>query len=335
MKLSLRSLRSTFPFALAVTGLASAAVTRDAHACSPLQCTTASAAPAASSTVPANAPAFPFELSSRDDRSVGAAPVLRDASGVLVSSHVLGQLLVPDASLAPGATYTLTLDELCTALPDAGHEARTQSFTTAAEAPLPSAVGTVSATTAGGRVEVSTSRGSCTLTVDAAVAKLSLAPSAAVAAFAAITQFETFVDGASWATSRYGSFGAGSAYLLRHANVVFAQCGDRNAGDDSGVTLGHHVIEVRAHVAGAAADPPPARIEVDLACATADGSALSDAAAPAVSIAPTPPTTPPTACVLARAAPGLAAGSGPSGWGPAWAALALTLLRRVRRKPHA
>jgi hypothetical protein len=273
-------MRIPFAIATVVMGGASIVLVRAAHACWPGPCQEARLLPESGATIPQNVAGFPFRpgparstsSSDEDIRSETETVTLKDAAGRPVATSLksmsqpstFDQLVVPSAPLPPGR-YSLEFPNLCI---EAKKE--TRSFTIVPAQPYPTQIGTLRAVrSAEGTVTVE-APAQCVVSRKADSVSIAINPSPAFAAFQSVAIFTVLVDGKSWK-------GPVTKYRGGWPNnfdpfSVYALCGGQSSwggGGQSPLELGHHVVEVRAHIEGAPSDPAPAKIEIDLSCPSA------------------------------------------------------------------
>ncbi len=253
--------------------------TRHAEACSPAPCSASTVAPAQGATIPANAPALVFSPGSMMfglDAGPLSPVTLKTKDGVAVPFTVDGSLVKPTSTLPIGG-LVFGYDEGCNPSGSGTSVVKKEvSFTVGPDAPLPTIAGTFGSTVYARRgVEVITSSGSCTATIDAAVAELKLVMDPKFAPFLPLASFTTTVDGKPWATIPAGGRPTPPRFSMEwgaHAHdIVFAACGaavDKLA--DRGLLEGKHKVSVVAAIAGGPT-LPALEIEVDLTCGTVGG----------------------------------------------------------------
>jgi hypothetical protein len=118
-----------------------------------------------------------------------------------------------------------------------------------------------------------TSRGSCTIRLPAAVAALEVIPSEELKHFLPVTQLVLTVSGTEWARTEFGAMDAAGrieppSFFGRNVDRVHSLCaGPTEQGQDVGVPLGTHRLELHARIAEAPVQPAPVGIDVDLSCA--------------------------------------------------------------------
>jgi hypothetical protein len=178
-----------------------------------------------------------------------------------------GFLLVPTTPLGTGNGYHLTYVESCSFGATAGEVK--QAFDVGSSVTLPTSAGALHGT---GRVvgprNVPTSSGSCTSKIDAVAIDVRIAPTPELLSFAPITSFKVFIDGQEATDTYYGRGKVDADGIV--VTTIVAACGTRAPSDSNGPTLGVHKIGVRAHVAGAATDPPEVVASFNFSCTDAN-----------------------------------------------------------------
>lgn len=189
-----------------------------------------------------------------------------------------------DEPLVPGRTYRLTASNRCKQFggDDAGRSRgeKTVSFSAGPASALPGTIGSADVIyltgTLGGRYGFN-AEGRVAMWgryAPVAVAQITIHPSAELQPYLPLTRFSTYVDGVLWGESHYGrgtaSYEAAPDQVtFRDFTRVYATC-LRDAADSacesSGVAVGSHEVELRAHVAGAATEPTPLRFQIHLSC---------------------------------------------------------------------
>lgn len=277
---------------LALFATASAAP-RDASACS-APCAASRILPGPEGTLPSSAPGLAIlAYGAGSDTELGFE--LRDAQGALVAGALRRdsskqRYFAPTTPLAPGA-YRARLASPCSG---AGIEdgLLTSSFTVTAAAPLPTSAGSLSVASAGREsTRATTSAGSCTDAVDAAVVDLSLAASPSIDPYGDAISWETWVDGRFWwaATGRLAATEGSAHGVLR----LFAACdGMTPRGRHPGLSEGPHDVELRARLTGHEPPIAPATLRVLVSCGMDNGKVL-EPVPPLEPTEPTPPSAPP------------------------------------------
>lgn len=264
-----------------VASLALVGAARDAAACSPPPCEPARVI-AAGAKVPMNAPAIPYIAPSGGGGSGTTMRLLDPGNAELPTSTApdpwwsTGSLLTPSSPLSTGA-HKLSYLETCTALGASAQGAR--SFEVGAATSLPTRIGTVhGGNWKVGQRSVMTSSGSCFTSLEAVTIDLRVIPSPELLAYAPITGFKVRIDGKSARSTYYGQAKTEETGIV--VMQLHAVCGTRTGGDDNGVTLGEHDVEVTAHVAGAASDPPPVVRRLRFSCTDSNVETNDDAYEP-------------------------------------------------------
>lgn len=277
------------------TALVAFVASRPSHACTAPACNESWSAPEAGKSVPANAPAIVFHQGTAPISAGGtptfSAPTLKTKDGTAVPFTIDGDLLKPTFPL-PTGELVLGYDEGCVSpAPDGGVTAKTLSFDVGPSAPLPTAMGTVTVTYARRTVQVVSYSGSCTGSLDAAVADLVVALDPKLVPFRSITRFVTTVDGKDWAKTVFGrdtptpsTPAYGMAAGARRPDVVFAGCGSASdagpdTADDRGLSPGKHKVTIVAEIAGAPA-LPAVDVDIDLRCDATPSEPKPDARLP-------------------------------------------------------
>jgi hypothetical protein len=306
-------MRSTV-LVLAATSFA-LSTSRPADACSPPPCWGGAFVPGNHGRVPANAPAlFWRPMFVYDDRtSHPANVVLTSAADPTTPLPLTPQsfgfsdfLFVPNAPLTPG-DYVLTDHTACEEFGVTGPQV---AFTVGPAAPMPSALGTLTAIPEGVQsIDLSTS-GSCSVQTPVAAAQIQLTPSDAALPWLDVLHFETWVDGQRWqySPSSVAIIPPGASPLGRTRDRVFHVCSSMDGTVFRGADEGKHVVTMRATLPGTSQVVMSSSVEVTLQCHQPAGD---------------PPVVPP-------GAGGCSAGAGP-GLGLAL----LALVRPARRRDRA
>ncbi len=265
---------------VSVASLALVGATRDAAACSPPPCEPARVI-AAGAKLPMNAPAIPYIAPAA--ASSGTTMRLLDPGNAELPTSTApdpwwstGFLLTQSSALSTGA-HKLSYLETCTALGASAQGSR--SFEVVAATPLPVQFGTVHGDNwkVGQRL-VMTSSGACFTSLEAVSIDLRVFASPELLAYAPVTGFKVRIDGAPARSSYYGEAKTDEKGIV--VMQLHAACGTRTGGDDNGVTLGEHDVEVTAHVAGAASDPPPVVRRLRFSCTDSNVETNDDASLP-------------------------------------------------------
>lgn len=256
--------------AAAIPAAALVFFTDQARACS-APCSTSKLAPATGAIIPASVPGLPV---------FGGAPAagaiqLRDGAGALVAGSIQKDpssqrsYFLPASPLAPG-NYEATAKTGCNA---AGFEAAT--FTVGAAKPLPLTTGALSVKRAfRENTQATTSAGSCTEAVDAAMVDLALDVDAALEPYAPVLSWETKVDDKWWSGQNGGipSTSAGAALRAHGQLRLFTACdGLTPSGRFNGLAPGAHDVSVRAVLTGGARIEA-ATIRVNVTCGADNGT---------------------------------------------------------------
>lgn len=268
-----------------------------AHACTAPLCT-GSTVPRGGN-LPSNAIAIPYLPGS-------GAPTFKlvDGAGADIATTVKsdpwsgGQLLVPTKAL-PAGKVDLVFAETCGG---PGGEQR-KSFSVGSDVALPNAVGTLKAVNrAVGDITVSTSSGSCINHVQAVTFDLQIDPTNELRAYREVISYRVAVDGEDMIWPGYGSSVEADDGPLTFARI-HAVCSDRKAGDNNGPPLGIHTLSVKAHVAGATTDPPPALLAINLSCTDATQPEQPKSAVDVPTSTPSPHVDPPPSNAPAASSP--------------------------------
>lgn len=239
---------------LAVPVLAVAA--RPAEACSPPQCWPGAFIPQDGAVIPENAPGFYYRPSSQGGTPGDASLVrLTAASAPAVSLELTAVaqpngdfVLVPDAPLVAGETYTLEDGTLCNG--DSMHA----TFTAGPSAPLPSSLGTVRLIGHGmfAELDVATASGSCSTKVEATIAQVTLDRSASAEPWKDLLLYETLVDDKPWVNQASINVRTdpGESWLGRGADLLYRVCAPNPDALFPGLSVGGHVVRFRASLPG-------------------------------------------------------------------------------------
>jgi hypothetical protein len=162
---------------------------------------------------------------------------------------------VPSSPLASGS-YSLELANPC-----ASGKRETRSFTIGPSQSFPNQIGTLRAVRSATGTVMVEAPARCVATRNADSVLIEMDRSPAFKAFEGVAIVSVFVDGKSWKgpVTKYRGGGWPTHF---DPFVVYTLCDQSNPE----VAPGRHVVEVRAHIEGAASDPAPATIEVDLRC---------------------------------------------------------------------
>lgn len=275
-----RSVKTTL-LAIAIPVLALAAP-RAADACGPVPCWQGYFVPGDAAHVPANLAAVYWR-----PMSSAAGPIAADPSRVVLTSTAdpgkplpftataLANgdfLLVLDAPLTAGTSYTITDGSTCTFTGEHGPHAM---FTAGPAAPLPTRLGTLVVTDGEvGALEVATASGSCSNEVSADRSTFVLAPATDAQPWLDVLQFETIVDGTQWrvASSINQTLSPGASWHGRGSDLLYRVCKTTDTTVDQGLAAGTHDVELRATLPGTPVMLTSDSATVALAC-TADPEA--------------------------------------------------------------
>jgi hypothetical protein len=175
-------------------------------------------------------------------------------------------LLVPTVALVDGASYRLTDRSVCAPTGEHGPQV---VFSVGPQAPLPSSLGTLSATApAVLPLTLATTSGSCLSEVTVAQSTIELVESTAAAAWLDVLHFETRVDGRPWhyVTSIGGWTPPGTSPAGRARDVVYAICASKDPGVGEGVAAGTHTVTMQATLPGTTQVVMSSELMVTLAC---------------------------------------------------------------------
>lgn len=256
-----------------VVAVAAVAVPDPADACS-LTCWDGYFTPGDGATVPANIPALHWrprtELGepSPDPGKVTLAMTASPGVALGLTPMKLSNgdyLLVPDQPLVAGTSYRLRDDNTCF-----GSAGPSVIFTAGPAAPLPTApLGTLRAVE--GRVaelEVSTSGGSCSSTIDADQVTIELDLEPTVSPWHTALHFETLVDGQPWRpqTSLNHRSAPGASWRGRGVDLVYELCRSDDQAVNTGLAPGMHEVSMRATLPGSSIVMETPAVAVELAC---------------------------------------------------------------------
>lgn len=251
---------------------------RPADACSPPPCWSGSFVPQDGATVPANAPGFYFRPARPSSGSAGDASLVRliaasDPTTQLAFTAVAqangDYVIVPDAPLVPGETYSLEDGTVC------GAGTLRSTFEAGPIAPLPTSLGALQLIGHGNvaKLGVATSSGSCTTEVDAIVAQVVLAESASAAPWKDLFLYETLVDNTPWVGHAAINVAndPGESWVGRGKDMLYRVCAPNPDAEFQGLEVGGHEVRFRASLPGAGATASlatPAEA-IELMCTTA------------------------------------------------------------------
>jgi hypothetical protein len=251
--------------------------------------------------IPANAPALyasgwkwtefkNLELIPSND--AGAPPSTTFAPGGM---YVPTALLRINAPLVPGETYVLRSTAVCGHMQDVS--GLTETTIVASEPrPLPTTVGTARVEYRLARLQESTlfpEAGQTSSNSIAAVAQITIEPSAELVPYIPLATISTSVDGRLWGSSDIGQ-GVDpkeprpDVVSVPDFTRVYVACGPlpTNTCGALVATRGHHEVEISARITGSTAEIAPIKLSIDLVCP--DGDAGSDASPGDGSPAPDP-----------------------------------------------
>ena len=255
----------------AVVALVSLAEPRPADACSPPRCWPGFLTPGDAATVPANLPAihwrpmYAFDGTASDPAKVKLATAGGTALAMTATKIANGDyLLVPDQSLVAGTDYVLRDGNTCGDL-----LGPTSTFTAAPAAPLPTALGALTASAQGiAALGVETTSGSCSVQVEADQSLVDLALSADALPWRDAFHFETLADGIAWSpqSSINSPNPPGTSWRGRAADRVYTVCSSPDDSLSPGLAPGPHAITMRATLPGSPTTLETAAVTVELAC---------------------------------------------------------------------
>jgi hypothetical protein len=252
-----------------------------AHACSPPPCWPGSFSPADGASVPASLPAIRWHpmldvsgTTTFAPTSVVLATQAAPQAPIALTATALPDgdyLLVPTAPLSPGEVYTLTDHSVC---PGGGVDAPHATFRTGAAVPLPTQLGTLTATPMLGPLAVATPSGSCTTDITAASAQIALAPAIDAQPWSDALFYRTLVDGQPWsgAHSIRDAVPPGASWDGRGVDLVYHLCETSDAEASAGIAAGPHVIAMDATLPGANVTLSTAPVMIDLECQPPSGT---------------------------------------------------------------
>lgn len=215
--------------------------------------------------IPSGVTAIPYAPGASFQTSELRSPRLVGADGKELPATVLddawsgGQLLVTTKPLA--GAVALELDDPCMGPPALVE----REFQVGDARALPAVAGTLDVRRLGVGMTPVAEHGTCGYADAVAVTfSLLVTPSDELRAYRALTAYEILVDDVVVKRTFYGDA------ILDGQTLTIAglhsTCGPHSGGIDEGPEHGLHVVTVRAHVAGAASDPPPMRATVDFSC---------------------------------------------------------------------
>jgi hypothetical protein len=283
---------------VALLALAICAVEKEARACSWAGYCGKVAdrlAPGSGATIPANAPGLAVHAGAG---STVQAFELRAGDGgppprTTLDTASFETILKLADPLVPGTQYELSVVTRCPSSDDGGPSLKTTTgiFEVGEARAMPTTIGQAKVdyllAKIGGRYghHIDAPLTSWTDGV-ATVAQITIEPSSELTPFLPVTKFSVFVDGSLWASSHYGH-GTGSyepkpdLVSIQDFSRIHAYCEGRapmgSACEPGTAAPGTHGVEIRAHLAGAASDPAPIFLTVDLACPDAGAESDVDA----------------------------------------------------------
>jgi len=273
--------------AIAVPVLA-LATPRAADACSPTLCQPGYFVPGDAAHVPANLSAVywrPMSSAARpltpDPNLVVLAPAADPNKPVRFRATALPGgdfLLVLDAPLTAGTTYTLSDGNTCNSTTANGPHV---TFMAGPAAPLPTHLGTLAVTDGGvAPLEVASVSGSCSSEVSADRSTFVLAPTADAQPWLDVLQFETFVDGTKWqaASSINQTLSPGTSWQGRGSDLLYRVCQTADEAVGGGLDAGTHDVELHATLPGMPVTLTSDSATVAIACASDPEPACTDAA---------------------------------------------------------
>ena len=240
-----------------------------AEACSPFPCTSGGSLPAGG-VVPASLPSILFAPShgSADDLSSATVSLFRIDAGAQVPVDITTQLLsgalliTPTQPLSPDADYALEGADLCA---NGGSPGVTKAtFHTGAAAPLPTTLGTLSASAPKVSSLGVAAYGSCNTTISAAQTAVDVTLSAEALPWQGVLSFRTRVDDAPW--SYRSSLFASSGFGGTMHEIVYASCEGKVDGVESGLAEGTHTVQMEATIPGSTVVLQSEPISVTLSC---------------------------------------------------------------------
>lgn len=261
---------------VAATLVLAAAPSRS-EACSAPACWPGSITPRDATPVPSNMPGIfwqPLSAGFSGDTHDDPANIVLATAGapsteLAFSTMPLADgavLIVPDEPLVEGTTYVVTDNNTCDYV-----DGPSASFVVGPSAPLPTVLGSISATSE--RVEtidVATSSGSCSTEVTAH--RVTITPDLIYEAipWSSVFHFEIVVDGQVWrSTDSINTFPD-----VRGTWQLFRTCpgSTTDLGADQGLSAGPHAVFVRATIPGTSTVLTTEEITVDMHCPGEPGS---------------------------------------------------------------
>jgi hypothetical protein len=229
---------------------------RPADACSAPQCWPGAFVPQDGAVIPENAPGFyfrpPLQGGSAGDASLVRLTAASDPSTPLAFTAMPQPngdfVLVPDAPLVAGETYTLEDGAECNG------GTMYSTFTAGPSAPLPSSLGSVNLIGHGmfAEIPVATASGSCSTTVEATIAQITLDVSASAEPWKDLLLYETLVDDKPWVNqvSINVRTDPGESWLGRGTDLLYRVCKPNPDAIFQGLAEGGHNVRFRASLPG-------------------------------------------------------------------------------------
>jgi MYXO-CTERM domain-containing protein len=257
--------------------IVAAATPRPADACSAPPCRLSSFVPADGTTIPANAPGLYWRPAASDasPANVRLTTVADPTTALPFTATKLPSgdyVIVPDAPLAAGTAYVLEDLMPCTFIPN--NPPVRNTFTAGPSAPLPQSLGGVSLIGHGiqGDLEVGTSDGSCSKTVDAVSISVQLEPSADAQPWLSLLLFQTLVDDAVWSAQRQINvpIAPGESWKGRGIDLLYRVCEEDTGNINRGLSVGGHRVQFRGALPGVATELYSSDTSVELMCDSTD-----------------------------------------------------------------
>ncbi|HVK72913.1 MAG TPA: hypothetical protein VM734_06315 [Kofleriaceae bacterium] len=269
------SSKATLQLAVATTVVVAALASRPADACSPPVCSPGFFVPDDGAVVPANLPGLywrPSVQGGAEPSLVTLAPDDQPAAPIALTATALAggdYLLVPEAALVPGVRYTITDANAC---PPSGAE-RVARFTAGPVAPLPTQLGTLTAT-AEPDESISIPHGAaCSVNVVSATASIELSLGADAAPWRDVLHYQTLVDARIWRPrdSVISYVAPGASWRGRARDLLYTTCvqdPDHSAGS---LEPGAHEVEMTATLPGTTIALTSDTVGVTLSCRDSSG----------------------------------------------------------------
>jgi hypothetical protein len=192
----------------------------------------------------------------------GELPVSISTQMVPNSTQIL---VTPASPLDANTDYVIRGGDACAGSGKLDSTATTAPFHTGASAPLPAALGALSADAPTvGNLTVWTVSGSCSAPITAAQVKVGLTLSADAAPWQSALSYATFVDGQAWRYSDSLAKSPGLSGVLQ--DIVYTSCKADDGGADKGVTEGTHAVTMRATLPGTTLMLETAPVSITLKC---------------------------------------------------------------------